>query len=103
MFGFFFEETFRDEQGEIGVLMACFLEAIIQLILDILPQRVAVGLYDHAAAHGRIIRQVRALDKFVIPLRVIFTAGGESLRRHAISLALLLTMVRISLQRTLAK
>src|SRR5260221_6441305 len=75
--------------------MARFIEARVKPILDILPQRVAVGLDDHAAAHGRVIRQVRALDKFVIPLRVIFTARGETLRRHANSLALQLT-VRLS-------
>ena len=50
--GFFFEKAYGDEQGEIGVLMSGVFEHFIEAALDVLPQAVAPGLDDHAAANG---------------------------------------------------
>ena len=56
--GFLFEEAQRDEEREVGVLVAGGLEHAVQHALDVLPERVAPGLDDHAAAHGRGLGQV---------------------------------------------
>ncbi len=80
--GFFFEEALRDEQREIGVFMAGFLKTAIQPIPDAFPQLIAVGLDDHAAAHGRIVGQVGFLHDIGIPSGKIFRLWCDALLRH---------------------
>ena len=69
----------RDQQGEIGVDVAGFLEAAVEVALDGLPDRVAVGPDDHAAADRRIIGELRGLDDVEVPLGVIVGAGFDVL------------------------
>ena len=49
---FFFQKAQRNEQRKIGVLMPGVFEHPVERLLDVLPNRVAPGLDDHAAAHG---------------------------------------------------
>src|SRR5437660_12455569 len=49
MLGFLLQKALRNEQGEIDVLVIGLLEAVVQLALCEFPNRVAVGLDDHAA------------------------------------------------------
>ncbi len=50
--------------------------------LDILPQRVAVGLDDHAAAHRRIVGHIGAQHYIGIPFRIVFAARSDTLIGH---------------------
>ena len=45
----FFQKALRNQQRKIDVLMAGCLEAVIELPLQHLPDRIAIGLDDHAA------------------------------------------------------
>ncbi len=49
VFGFFLQKALRDQQRHINVLVAGGLDAIVQLALQALPDRVAIGLDHHAA------------------------------------------------------
>ena len=73
------EEGFRDEQGEIGIDMARFLEHVIQLALHFLPDGISVGLYHHTAAYGGLFGQVGFHHQFVVPLRVVLATLGKIL------------------------
>ena len=68
MLGFTAEERLGDEEGEIGVLVAGGLEHVVEGALHLLPDGVAVGFDDHAAADGGILGQVGAYYKFIVPL-----------------------------------
>ena len=47
--GFFGEKALGDEQGEVGVDVAGFLKAAVEIALDGFPDGVALGPDDHAA------------------------------------------------------
>ncbi len=75
--GFLFQETHRDEQGEVRVLMPRLLETAIQLLLHVLPDGVAPGLDHHAAADRRDLGHVGGPDDLLVPFGIIFTARGS--------------------------
>ena len=50
--GFLLEIRERDEEREVGVLVAGLLEHPVEDALHPLPDGVAMGLDHHAAAHG---------------------------------------------------
>src|SRR2546430_16971149 len=60
--GFLREEAHRDEQREVGVLVAGRLEHGIQGVLHQLPDAVAMRPDHHTAAHRRVVRQL-GLDR----------------------------------------
>ncbi len=66
--GFAHEEALGNEQREVRVLMTGGREAPVELGLDQAPDRVAVRAHDDAAAHGRIIRQLRLQADLCVPL-----------------------------------
>src|SRR5438552_3630858 len=72
------QEAHRNEEREVGVDVAGRLDAAVQLLLDVLPDGVAVRLDHHAAAHRRVVRQVRLGDEIEIPLRVVLRARGDA-------------------------
>ena len=74
MLGLAAEETFGDEEGEVGVLVAGGLEHAVQLGLHLLPDGVAVGFDDHASADGALFGQVGAHHQLVVPFGVVFAA-----------------------------
>src|SRR5690606_36908986 len=61
------------------VLVPRLAETSIQLVAHQLPHAVAIWSDDHAPAHGRVIRQLRAQDQLVVPGAEIFCSGGERL------------------------
>jgi hypothetical protein len=71
------EERQRDEQREVRVDVAGVLEHAVEDPLHVLPQRVAPRLDHHAAAHRRVLGQVGGLDDLLVPLGVVFGAGGD--------------------------
>ena len=70
---FFLQKALRDQQRKINVLMAGGLEAVVEFALEQFPDRIAVGLDDHAAFDdfGRL-GHVALEDDVLIP-------GGEIL------------------------
>ena len=66
----------RDEEREVGVLVAGLLEHPIEDRLHPLPHRVAERLDDHASADRRLLGEIGRLDDLLIPLRVVLGAGG---------------------------
>ena len=77
VFLLFFEEGHGDEQREGGVDVAGLLEAPVERLLDVFPQRPAIGAHDHAAAHRGIIGHLGFQHDLVVPFGEVFTAGGE--------------------------
>ncbi len=73
--GLLLEVGERDEEREVGVLVAGGLEASVELGLDVLPEGVAPGLDDHAAADRGVLRQVGGADDLLVPLRVVLGPG----------------------------
>src|SRR6266851_1379912 len=65
---FLLQEALRDE----GVARAGLLDAAVEFVAQILPNREAVGAEDDTSAHRRIISEFGAQDDVVIP-------GGEIL------------------------
>jgi hypothetical protein len=61
------EKTLRNEQREVGVLVPRVLEHLIQGLLHLLPDGIAVGPDDHAPAHRTVVRQLCARDDLVVP------------------------------------
>ncbi len=80
MIGLATEEGLGDEEREVGVLVTCFLEHIIQLALHLLPDGVAVRFDHHAAAHGGVLRQIGFDYQVEVPLRIVFTTGRKLLQ-----------------------
>jgi hypothetical protein len=77
------EERRRDEQRKVGVDVPGVLEAAIEVALDRLPQRVALGPDDHAALDRRIVGELRRLDDVEVPLRIVFGARLDVLGHEA--------------------
>jgi hypothetical protein len=77
MLGFFFEVGEGNEQWEVGVLVACRLEAAVELLLDKFPNAVAPWLDDHAATGFGVFSHVGGFDDLLIPLGEILGTGGR--------------------------
>ena len=76
--GLLLEEAHRDEQREVGVLVAGLLEAPVEIGLDLLPDGVAVGLDHHAALdHLGRLGEIRLPDHVLVPLGVVLFPGGD--------------------------
>ncbi len=61
MLGLLHQEAFGNEQRKVGVLRARLLDPLVKSALDSLPDRVAVRLDHHAAAHRRVFAQPRLI------------------------------------------
>src|SRR5437763_16010231 len=71
MLCFFLDKTTRNEQWEVGIEDARFLEPGIHEPLNMLPDGIAVRPDNHAAAHRSIVSQFCLTHYLVIPLRKI--------------------------------
>ena len=71
------KERLGDEEREVGVLMSRILEHLVQSVVHLLPDGIAVGFDDHTSAHGRILGQSRLDDQVVVPLRVVVVGLGQ--------------------------
>ncbi len=76
VFRFLFEETHRDKEWEVGVLVTGFFEHPIECPLHVFPESVAPGLDHHAPADGAILCQVSSADDLLIPFGIVFATGG---------------------------
>src|SRR5438309_817019 len=77
MLGFLLKKTLGYEEGEICILMTCFLEHAIERLLHLFPNRIAVWPDDHAALHWGIVRQFRCGNDVGIPPGVVFGALAD--------------------------
>ena len=75
--GFLLEERDRDEQREVGVLVARLLEHAIEDALDVLPQRITPRLDHHAALDVGVLGEIRRADDLLIPFGKILLASGR--------------------------
>src|SRR5438093_435457 len=73
------EEALRNEEWEIGVLMTRRLEHVIEGALHSLPDTVAIGTNHHAAAHRRVVGELRAQDDLVVPGAEVLGASRQLL------------------------
>ena len=71
---FFFKEALGNEQREIGVAVARFLEHLVKLCLHFLPNGVTIGFDDHTALYGAVFCQVGLFHQVVIPFGVVLAA-----------------------------
>ena len=87
---FLVDKAAGNQQRKRDVLVAGGFEAAVQRLLHVFPERPAVGPHDHAAAHRRVVGQLRLQYQLVVPLGKIFCAGRELFFSHAACLSVLL-------------
>jgi len=75
VFRLFLQIGKRDQQREVGVLVAGRLEAAVELLLDELPDPVTPWLDHHAAPCLGVFREICSLDDLLIPLGKILRPG----------------------------
>ena len=68
------QERLRDEQGEVCVLSTCLLEHLVQLLLHLFPDGIAIGFDYHTATNSRLFSEVGLYHQIVIPLAVIISS-----------------------------
>ena len=80
----------RDEQGEIGILVAGLLDHAVQYLLNVLPKTVSPWFDDHTTPHGRALGQICRLYNLLIPFGIVFFTSwrnrGLGLPRHFVLL-----------------
>ena len=76
------DEAARNQQRKSRVDVAGGLEAAIERLLDVFPERPAVGPHDHAAAHRSVVSQLGAQNELVVPLGEVFGARRQLLIGH---------------------
>lgn len=67
MTGFLLNERKRDEGGEVCILMPRLFETAVQVLLQKLPQCIAIGPNDHCSADRAIAGQLSFPDDVYIP------------------------------------
>jgi len=84
VFGFLLEEALRNQEREIDVLVTGGLEAIVELTLEQLPDRISIGFDDHAAFDdlGRL-GHVSLEDDILIPSGKVLAARGDGRFGHS--------------------
>ena len=80
---FLVDKAAGNQQRKRHVLVPGGFEAPIQPLLNVFPQRPAVRPHDHAAAHRRVVRQLRLQHQLVVPLRKILCACRKLFFGHA--------------------
>jgi len=80
---------------KISVDVSGRFEPVVEFALHFLPDGVAVGANDHAAAHGAVISELSFTDDIKIPARIIFPAWSNfTVGRGALRLLFALAFYR---------
>ena len=74
---FLLKQGLGDQHGHVHVLVTRSLKSCVQILLDIFPDRIAVGTDDHAAVHTGIIHQLSLLDNVGVPLTEVNVHGCD--------------------------
>lgn len=69
--GLFIEEGLWNEQGEVGILVAGFLDHVVKSSLHILPKGEAMRRDNHASSDWRVVCQICFDDQLVVPVGVV--------------------------------
>ena len=77
--GLFGDEGERDEEREVTIVVTGFLDAAIEVLLDLFPHPITPGLDDHGAADGGGFGHVRLAHHGLVPVREI-----RLIPRHAV-------------------
>ena len=78
------QQALGDKQRHRHVLMAGRLEHPVQNVLDVLPDRIAVGAQDHAALDRGVVHQLRLLADIGVPLGKVLVDGGDGLHQFLV-------------------
>ena len=78
------KQALRDEHGQIHILVARLLEFLIQLMLDIFPDGIAVGAVDKHTLDGGVINQLRLFAHVGVPLGEIRLHVGNLFNRFLV-------------------
>ena len=62
------QQRFRDQHGHINILCTRLLKLRIQKLLDILPDRVAIGTVNEHSLDGGVVDQLRLFAHIGVPL-----------------------------------
>ena len=73
------EQAFGDEDGQVHVLVAQLFKAPVQLVLDVLPDGVAVGAVDEHALDGGVVDELRLFAHVGVPLGKVHLHIGDLL------------------------
>ncbi len=76
------DKALGDQQGEVGVLNAHRLDAVVELALDQLPDRVGPRANDHRSAHGPVVGQLGLGNEILIPAGEVLGLRGQNAVRH---------------------
>ena len=74
------QQALWDEQREVGVDVAGRLDAGVESGLHVLPEGIAIGTDDHAAANRGVVRELSLEDDVRVPARVVVAPVGDILR-----------------------
>ena len=75
----FLEQGFRDEHGQVYVLMPGLFELLIQFVLNVFPDGVAVGAVDEHSLDGGVVDQLCLPAHIGVPLGKIHLHIGDLL------------------------
>ncbi len=73
------EQGLGDEHGQVHVLVAGLLELLVQRVLDVLPDGVAIGAVDEHALDGGVVDQLRLPAHVGVPLGKVHLHIGDLL------------------------
>ena len=74
---FFGKIALGDEHREVSILHTGSLKTSIQILLNALPNGIAIRFNHHTAAHIGLFGKVCFHHQFVVPARVIYAAFGQ--------------------------
>jgi hypothetical protein len=77
MLALFHEQAFGNEQREVGVDVTGVFEPSVEPLLYELPDGVTVRTDDHAALHGRVIRELGTTNNIEIPTPEVLRLGRD--------------------------
>src|SRR3712207_2576246 len=81
MLGLFLEVALGDEEGKVRVDVARRLEAVVEVALDALPDRVPVGTNGERAPHWTVVGELGHPDEIQVPLARVLALLGQLLDR----------------------
>ena len=73
------EQGLGNEHGQVHVLVPCLLELLIQFVLDVFPNGVAIGAVDEHSLDGGVVDQLCLPAHVGVPLGKVHLHIGDLL------------------------
>ena len=83
---FLLEKALGDKHGHVNILVTERLEARVKILLNVLPDRIAVGTDDHASLDAGVVDQLCFFYNVGEPLREVHVHGRDLLHHFCIVL-----------------